>query len=279
MYSNSAAAGAILAAFVVTLELESILRSLVPVRTWAWQFMDDALTHCLAPCTLPTAVVAAWGCGKSSRRLAVMMLVSAWLYMIWQVAMQIHSRRVVGMGEAGLLLSHFFWTILALTILRRKYGIAFDCGGDTSEGLTSWQFPLRNVFYWTLAFGVTLALGRYAFPPQNWELELSLVQYSLKPRTQFETILNCALTLPVPLALVFRWKWIAIAALISSSALVIGIPYYAWIENVPMLRIIQSVPILATRFYLTSWPISVFPLLAALRLAGCHIRAPTTATA
>jgi hypothetical protein len=45
-----------------------------------------------------------------------------------------------------------------------------------------------------------------------------------------------------------------------------------------MLRVIQSVPLLATRFYLTSWPIQVLPLLIALRLSGCRLRAVPIAT-
>jgi hypothetical protein len=260
--------------FIVTLEVESILYSLVRSGTWLSQFIDDATTNSVVyACTLPTAVLAAWGCGKFAKRLALSLLASAWLYLIWEIAMQIHGRRVVGIGEVGLLLSYFFWTLVALIALRWKRGIAFECNRDDGAECLRWQFPLRDIFYWTLALGVTLGVGRYAFPTQNLELEFSLVQYALRLDTQVDTVLHSALFLPLLLAIVFRWKWLPVAVLISIVALVIGIPYYAWRENATMLRVIQSIPILATRFYFTSWPIQVLPLLIAMRLAGCRLRA------
>src|SRR5262245_42106036 len=99
-----------LVAFVVTLEIESILGLLVRPGTWLSQLIDDASTNSVVyACTFPTAVLAAWGCGAFVRRLALSLLAGTWLYLIWQIAMQIHARRVVGMGEAGLLISNFFW--------------------------------------------------------------------------------------------------------------------------------------------------------------------------
>ncbi len=268
------AIGGMLVAFVVTLEVESILLLHVQAGTWLAQFIDDASTHGpVYVCTLPPAVLAAWGCGAFSRRLALSVLASAWLYLIWQIAMQIHGRRVVGIGEVGLLLSFFTWALAGLLVLRWKLGIGFecDCAVEVPKH-TRWQFPLREVFFWTFACGVTLGVGRYAFPPQNWELEWSLVQHALRLDTQFNTVLHFALILPLPLALVFRWRWLPAAALVSIAALVIGIPYYAWMGNATMLRVIQSIPYLAARFYFTSWPIQVLPLLIALRLAGCRLR-------
>lgn len=97
-YSNAAAIGAMLVAFVVSLEIESILHPLVRPGTWHSQFIDDVSTHVVFACTIPTAVLAAWGCGTFAKRLALSLLASIWLYMIWQIAMQIHARRVVGMG-------------------------------------------------------------------------------------------------------------------------------------------------------------------------------------
>jgi hypothetical protein len=273
--SNAAALSAILVAFVVTLEIESILRPLVRPGTWLSQFIDDALTHVVYPCTIPTAVFAAWGCGQFAKRLALSLLGTAWLYLVWQIAMQVHARGVVGLGYTGFLLSYFFWTMAALIVLRWKLGVAFDCskcGGGAAE-LAWWQFSLGDVCFWTAASGMTLGVGRYAFPSKNWELELSLVQVTLYSSTQIDAILQCCIVLPLLLALVFRWRWIPLAGLLTIVAIAIGIPYYAWRENATMLRVIQSVPLLATRFYFTSWPFSVLPLLIALRLAGCRLRA------
>jgi len=261
-----------LVAFVVTLEIESILRALLRPGTWLSQFIDDASTHVVYACTFPAAVLAAWGCGPLARRLGSSLLASIWLYMIWQLAMQIHTMRVVGVGYAGFLLSYFFWTMAVLIVLRYKRGIAFECSGEGGAA-ARWQFSLRHVFGWTLALAVTLGIGRFAFPPQNWELQLSLLQAALRPSTQVDAILHCGIVLPLLLGLVFRWRWLPVAALVTITAIVIGIPYYAWMGNTTMRRVIQSLPLLATRFYFTSWPFQVLPLLIALRLTGCRLRA------
>jgi len=276
--SNWRAIGGMLVAFVVVLEVESILLPLVRPGTWLSQFLHDAIGHgAVFACVLPTAVLAAWGCGAFVRRLALSILASAWLYMIWQIAMQIHGHRVVGLGQTGLLFSYFAWTLAGLLALRWKLGVAFERGcDDVPVTRTPWQFPLRDVFYWTLALGVTLGIGRYAFPPQNWELESSLVQHALRLDTQLDVLRDCALILPLPVALVFRWKWLPAALLISATALAVGVPFHAWKGNATMLRVLQSIPYLATRFYFTAWPIQVLPLLVAVRLVGCRVRSTSS---
>jgi hypothetical protein len=272
-YSNAAAIGAMLVAFVLTLEIESILRALLGPGTWLSQLIDDASVNgAKYACTFPTAVLAAWGCGTFARRLSLSLLAGTWLYMIWRIAMQIHEYHVV-QGEVGFYLSYFSWTMAALMVWRWRRGIAFECCGDNGAVRARWQFPLRDVFYWTLALAVTLGVGRYAFPAQSLEFEFLTAQQALLVSTQFDMILHCALILPLPLALVFWWRWLPAAALVSIAALVIGVPYHAWMLNVTMLRVIESVPYLASRLYFTSLPIQVLPLLVALRLVGCRLRA------
>jgi hypothetical protein len=270
-----------LIALVVTLEVESILRPLAPRGTWFSRFIADASSQgTLYACTLPTAVLAAWGCGSFARRLALSLLTSAWLYLIWQIVMQFHGRRGNGIGELGLVLSYFVWmlasyfswTLAGLLALRWKLGIAFECDCvEVAAGRLRWQFSLRDAFYWTLALGVTLGAGRVAFPPRNWELGWLDLRHALQMTTQCETILECAIILPLPLALVFRWKWLPAALLVSVSAVAISIPYYTWQGGETMLQEMQSLPHRATRFYFTAWPAQVLPLLIALRLAGCRI--------
>src|SRR5262245_40619102 len=99
-----------LAAFVISLEIEALLRPVFAPRGWLSQLVHDASMHgVVAASAMAPAVWAAWAPSRLGSRLPAALLAGTWTFIVWQFAMQIHGWRVAGIGYFGVLLSYFAW--------------------------------------------------------------------------------------------------------------------------------------------------------------------------
>jgi hypothetical protein len=260
-----------LGAFVLALEIEALLIPLAPQRSWFSQLLHDASVHSVVAASgMAPAVWAAWGPSRLVWRLATALLAATWTFLLWQFAMQIHGWKVVGVGYAAILLTYFAWPFTILSLLRWRLGIAFECACGAAP-LKPVQCQIRHLLLGVAAIGATLAAGRFAFPPEPPEFLPSLLIYACQPETQGELALNCARVMPLAMALVFRWRWLPMAALITAAAIGVGFLFDSWRASVPLASVVKSFHLGPLRFVASNL-VQLLPPLLALRLLGCRVR-------
>ena len=269
---NEFALAGMLAAFVISLEIEALLRPVLAPRGWLYQLVHDASMHgVVAASAMAPAVWAAWAPSRLGSRLATALLGGTWTFIVWQFAMQIHGWRVVGIGYAGVLLTYFAWPFAALSLLRWRMGIAFECCcGEGAASKRPVQFRIHHLLLGMAILGGTLAAGRFAFPPEPPEFTPSLLLHACKLETQGALALDCARMMPIALALVFRWRWLPLVAGITLAAIGTGVLFDSWRANVPIATIFKQLPIGPFRTDASNFTQILLPLLA-LRLLGCRL--------